>query len=500
MIIGLIAVFSFSCQAKSRETTGNQLSERSDLMRKPSAAGTFYPSNPQELSGMINKFLLEAPKTGFKGQLIALMVPHAGYVYSGLTAAYAYKLLEAQKYETVIILGPSHRVAFDGVAVYPSGSFSTPLGEIPVDNELADRLMSESSLIRALPQAHAAEHSLEVQLPFLQKTLAPGFKILPIEIYQPNFATCKTLAQALYKVFRPGKNLLLMSTDMSHYHPYETAQLMDKPTMKFVADLSIDELVGHLNRENGELCGEAGVLTGMMMLKAMRAKGKQLHYSTSGETTGDNSQVVGYGAVAFYLPGENKTEKNPEKQEEEVNSREGETLLKIARRTLDAYIEEGKIPPVEEKMKLLDEKRGMFVTLKKGKNQELRGCIGYIFAEKPLRQAVVDLTLASSTQDYRFPPVKPSELKEIKIEISLLSPLKRETNPENIVMGKHGVYVKLGTRSGVFLPQVADETGWDREEFLANLCAHKAGLNPNAWKDPKTEIYTFTVAHFEEKP
>jgi len=495
-----MVVLCFACRAKSQVRPEQTPMERSDLMRKPSAAGTFYPSNPKQLAGMIQKYLSTAPKTSVNGQLLAMMVPHAGYIYSGLTAAYAYKLLEGQKYDTVIILGPSHHVAFDGVAVYPAGSFSTPLGEVPVDEALAEELIKESPLIRALPQAHSAEHSLEVQVPFLQETLKSGSKILPIEIYQPNFNTCKTLAQALNKVFKPGKHLLLMSTDMSHYHPQETAVAMDKPTLNLVAELSIEELVGHLNRENGELCGEAGVLTGMMMLKAMKAKGKLLHYSTSGDATGDNSQVVGYGAVAFYHAGEGKADLPQPEDSFELSSQEKIMLLKIARRTLDTYITTGQVPSVDEKLKILDEKRGMFVTLKKGSDCDLRGCIGYVLAEKPLRQAIVDLTIASATQDYRFSPVTAKELKDLKIEISLLSPLIRENNLENIVMGKHGVYLKQGGCSGLFLPQVAEETGWDRDEFLNNLCAQKAGLNPNAWKDPRTEIYTFTVSHFEEKP
>jgi AmmeMemoRadiSam system protein A len=199
------------------------------------------------------------------------------------------------------------------------------------------------------------------------------------------------------------------------------------------------------------------------------------------------------------LPGENKAKKE-EALSDELSKEEQAALLKISRRILDSYITTGKVEPVKEKLQILDEKRGMFVTLRKGKEKELRGCIGYIFAEKPLREAIAELTISSATRDNRFPPVLARELKNITIEISLLSPLKKETNPENIIMGKHGVYVKRGFSGGIFLPQVADETGWDREEFLSNLCAHKALLPPNAWKDPKTEIYTFTVSHFEEKP
>jgi AmmeMemoRadiSam system protein A len=187
----------------------------------------------------------------------------------------------------------------------------------------------------------------------------------------------------------------------------------------------------------------------------------------------------------------------PSPEEDLVSPADRMFILTMCRKILDEYIITRKYTIVEPVPPLLKEKLGLFVTLKK--HGELRGCIGYIQPVTSLERALYEMTIASATQDSRFPPVTPAELKEIRLEVSILTPLRRIEDPDTIVMGKHGVYVKRGFRSGVFLPQVATETGWDRETFLRNLCRGKACIHPEAWRDPDTELYVFTVEHFEEE-
>jgi AmmeMemoRadiSam system protein A len=285
---------------------------------------------------------------------------------------------------------------------------------------------------------------------------------------------------------------------MSHYHPAEVAEKMDKKTISHIEKLDAEGLLGELRRGNCELCGGIPVLVTLLLAKELSWKPADLRYAHSGDATGDRSKVVGYTSVAFYTQKDKEVEKV--EQEAFLTGEEKKMLLTMVRQTLEEYLKTGKVPdffkdkPVPEHLKM---ETGMFVTLHK--NHMLRGCIGYITGREPLYKAVSDLAISSATRDPRFRPVKHEELKDIDIEISVMTPLKRITDPNEVVVGKHGVVVQKGFSSGVFLPQVATEQGWDRETFLTELCRGKAGLPGDAWKDKNTELYIFSADVFGEK-
>jgi len=457
--------------------------------KKPVFAGSFYPAERNQLEKKIDTYLKEANLHAKKisSHIFGIVSPHAGYDYSGQVAAYAYNQIKDREYKTVIIIGSSHQVPFRGISIYPEGSWETPLGIVQVDNKTAKMLMDNCSAIKVYPTAFAREHSLEVQVPFLQKTLK-SFKIVPLVVGSLEKDDHKRLSDAFLKLLEqnPKDFLFVASSDMSHYHPYNKATQMDRATLNDIENLDVDRLFENLQNGSRELCGASGVITLMMMASKLNAQVKTLNYANSGDVTGDKGRVVGYGATAFMYDDKN----NPE-----LTRKEQKTLLMIARKTLEEFISNGNVPKFDIKENRLLEKRGVFVTLKK--HHELRGCIGYIMPVEPIYKAVIEMTISSSTKDPRFLPVSKKELKDISIEISALTPLKPVENPNQIEVGKHGIYITKGSRSGLLLPQVATENKWNREEFLRHTCM-KAGLPQNAWKEKDTKIYTFTAQIFSE--
>jgi hypothetical protein len=457
-------------------------------VRKPVFAGSFYPADKAILSGLIDSYLGEVEPKSKKitGDVFGVITPHAGYEYSGKVAAYAYAQIKGKGYKTVIIVGSSHRVPFRGIAIYPAGSWETPLGTVSVDQEIARLLMKECKIIRFFPAAFEQEHSLEVQVPFLQKTLT-GFRIVPIVMGSLEKSDYKEFVDVLGGIIKnnQGRVLIVASSDMSHFHAYDAANKMDKLTLKDIADLNVDGLYQRLHKGDCELCGAQGALSLMMLAKQINGKATVLNYANSGDVTKDRVRVVGCGAAAFTtLQGE-----------QGLSGKEQEILLSVARKAIEEYVRNGTVPPAHMKEMKLLEKRGAFVTLTK--NGSLRGCIGYIQPVAPLYKAVADMAVAASTRDPRFPPVARGELKDIHIEISVLSPLKLIADTNEIEVGKHGLYTTKGYSTGLLLPQVATEHRWNREEFLQHTCL-KAGLPAQAWKDRETQIYTFSAQVFSE--
>jgi len=458
-------------------------------IQKAVVSGSFYPAEPVLLAGQISKYMNDAKPQTIEGDIIALISPHAGYIYSGPVAAYGYKAISGRRYDTVVIIGISHRVVFDGVAYLDKDSYETPLGVVPIDVDFTKKLAAaEKNALCKNPQAFEEEHSAEVQIPFLQSSLK-DFKVVVLLIGRPDYTTCGQLARGLVKTIKgSGKKVLIVaSTDLSHYYKYEDAEAKDRVTLSELLNFDPLRFAEKVSAGECELCGSAPVVTALMAGKNLGAdKIEVLKYANSGDTAGDKSRVVGYASVVIY------------KQETGMlNSEQKKKLLNIARKTMESYVKEGKIPEFEESDPALMRQEGAFVTLhKKG---ELKGCIGNIVGSQPLWLTVRDMAIESSTHDQRFDPVTPDELKDIKIEISVLSEPKRVQNINEIKMGVHGVIVRRGSNGGVFLPQVATETGWSRDEFLSNLCAHKAGLPADAWKDKNTELYSFTAQVFGEE-
>lgn len=457
-------------------------------LRKPVFAGSFYPADKGALEKTVNGYLREAESKGntVRSHIFGIMAPHAGYEYSGQVAAFAFNQLRGKQYKTVVLIGSSHRVPFKGISLYPSGSWETPLGSVQIDKEAGRVLADRCKAIRAFPPAFEQEHSLEVEVPFLQRTLK-GFKIVPLVIGSMEGNDYNSLADALLALLQqdPKGILIVASSDMSHYHPYDKARQMDSAALKEIESQNLERLVQGLQKGDCELCGAPGVLTLMVVNLRLGAQTMVLNYANSGDVTQDRNRVVGYGAVAFSYPDEAYL----------LNEHEQKTLLAIARKTLEEYILRGSVPQYDMKEQRLLQKRGAFVTLTKQGN--LRGCIGYTAPILPLHKVISEMAVAASSRDSRFPPVSKDELKDIHIEISVLSPLKPVKSVEEIEVGKHGLVISRGSYSGLLLPQVPTEYKWNRTQFLQQTC-RKAGLPVTAWKEKDTQIQCFTAQVFSE--
>lgn len=472
-------------------------------VRKPAMAGSWYPGTEKALSAEIDKYLDAAAKSGQAGRLAALVAPHAGYMYSGPTAAYSYKNLIGETSGTVVLVGPSHRAYFQGVAAYASGAWESPLGEVQVDAELARAVISQDpEHIKDIPSAHSQEHSLEIQLPFLQRVLKPGFRIVPLMMFDHSLPACRRLASALAKAIGARQDVLLVaSTDLSHFHSDAQARKLDKVVEERVSRFDPEGLAAALESGKCEACGGGPVVAVMLAARELGADTAVVYrYQTSGDVSGDKSQVVGYLAAGIYRTKKEgrsqKSEETDRPNEGKLTREERKELFRIARAAVEAAVKRKPRPETKPLTPVLGEKRGVFVTLKI--HGQLRGCIGYIEAVKPLHQAAAEMAREAAVGDPRFSPVSEKELPLLDYEISVLTPRREISDPSEFVTGKHGIIVERDGRSGVFLPQVAPEQGWDRETTLSYLCVHKAGLPADAWRDKRTKLYVFEAEVLEE--
>ncbi len=498
--ISLIFLISFSLltgsKAMAQVTKGGTEIGMKEI-REPALAGSWYPGNPEILSRDVKRYLENAKKEKVEGQIVALVSPHAGYTYSGQVAAYAYRLVEGMTFDSVIVVGPSHRFAFKGASLWAQGGFRTPLGVVPVDAELSKKLMEKRKEIRFIREAHDQENSLELQIPFLQTALK-SFKLVPIAM-EPDWSweTCQYLASAIAETVKGKKVLLVASTDLSHYYTYRIAVELDRMVLNHFERFDVDGLNRDLKSNRVEACGGGPVITIMLAAKALGAnKGLVLKYLNSGDVTGDRSRVVGYGAGVFYKTAGGKEKMKDEKKvgvDLGLNDEEKKTLHHIAKTVIENKVKGKPVPDFKIESPILRENRGAFVTLQK--KGQLRGCIGYIQAYEPLHTTIEKMAEAAAFKDPRFSPVKEKELPDLDIEISVLTPLKKITDVREIEVGKHGIYIMKGGRSGLLLPQVATEYGWDRQTFLEHTC-QKAGLPSTAWKEKETEIYIFSADIF----
>lgn len=473
----------------------------SQNIKKPNVAGQFYSSDKSQLSRQIDQFLDQADVRIYHDRVPMVIVPHAGYIYSGQTAAYAFKAVSRQNPHTVIVLAPSHHVRLDGFSVWNQGAFETPLGQIAVDAELAEQLRSVCTMCVFEPQAFEKEHSLEVELPFIQKVF-PQAKIIPVIVGQTSLKNLESFAASLGQLIAGREDVrIIVSSDWSHYHDEATARTMDQHGMDLVKSLNPEQLWQDVQEGQTELCGIFPVLAAMFLAKQQGWTHVDiLQTATSGKATGDYNKVVGYAAIAFYSDG--IVEKKDYDQGARENSsalslEEKRQLFDIAEKTVHQFVTDQTIRDVSAPTESLKESQGVFVTLKK--QGQLRGCIGRIVTDQPLYLSTRDMAVAAASEDPRFPSVRPEELKDIEIEISVLSKPRDVSNADEIVLGRDGVIIGQGMRQGVFLPQVADETGWTKEKFLSELCSQKAGLPSDCWQDPQTRIKIFTADVFAEK-
>ena len=471
-------------------------------VRKPKMAGQFYSANEKKLGLQIDNFIQKADSSDLNRKIKGLILPHAGYVFSGQVAAYGVKSLKDQKIERVILIGSSHNVLFKKVAIDGNDKWQTPLGEVDVDTKTRNELVQRTDLFNINKEAHKQEHSLEVEIPFLQKAIQNDFKILPILTGYDLKEEDLNKISLILKDYLDDKTIIIASSDLSHYPNYENANKVDLETINSILTGKTENLENTIKKNKNapelatRLCGKEAVKILMKTMDGVVNDIKLLKYMNTGDVPiGDKSHVVGYSSIAF-LSDALKNKKEPKKEEKlnfsiNLNKEQEVTLLNIARESVESYIKEKNVPEFKINDNLLKRNFGVFVTLKKEK--KLRGCVGVFDSDVPLYKTVSGMAIKAAVKDRRFVPVKESELSDLDYEISILSPLKKIDDWQKIEPGKHGVKVVKGNNSGVFLPQVATENNWNLEKFMNTLCEQKAGINPDAWKEDDTDLYVFTV-------
>ncbi len=461
-----------------------------ELIRKPMWAGRFYPSDPEDLAETIDALSQKARKTRIElpegRRLRALVLPHAGYIYSGWTAAHASRVVDAGEFTKVVLIGPDHRIGFAQASVSEAMAWETPLGVVHLHPDAA-RLRERSPRFRSVPESDRVEHSLEVILPFLQRYL-DRFTIVPIVI---GSADPGPVADDLAPLI-DDRTLLVISSDLSHYLPYDQAVRTDRDTVERILQLDAAGLLADRNRA----CGALPIAVGLELANRYHWKPVLLHYSNSGDTAGGRDRVVGYAAIAFF--GEPMSQISTPFDESQ-----GRTLVDLARRTLQGRF--GQTTAEEALTDRLsdpcfDVARGTFVTLKL--DNQLRGCIGTLSGEEPVRENVKRNAINAAFHDPRFPPLREAELDRVQIEVSVLTdprPLSY-ADAADLAMklrpGIDGVIIRRGPAQATFLPQVWEQLP-EPESFLGHLCM-KAGLSTDAWRRGDLEVLTYQVQYFEE--
>lgn len=479
--------------------------------REAAVAGLFYPKSPNALLNIIDEYLKAAPDLKLT-DLRALVSPHAGYIYSGPVAAYGYKQLMGKDFKTVIILAPSHYAWFRGVSVCMADVYRTPLGDVPISVKVKE-LAKKSPFIpesparvqrpgwayessRSMPDfqkdtPHTWEHSDEVQVPFLQRVLK-NFELIPLIVGEVD---PKEAAETL-NPFIDEKTLIIASSDLSHYLPYDSAKAVDSKCIKTICSMDLKKI------ESEEACGRTPIAI-LMHLAAIRGwKPQLLDYRNSGDTAGDKRAVVGYASIAFTGNGGKTDSQKKSAEKSNYTDEQKRFLLNLARQTVRAASQGKPLPEVDEKSLApeLKEKKACFVTLTK--NGQLRGCIGHIYPTEPLYKAVIENAQAAAIYDTRFEPVRPAEVDQIEIEISILTEpqlLAYDTVDDllkKLRPGIDGVILNLDGRRSTFLPQVWEQLP-DKVDFLNHL-SMKAGMPADAWRKPSTKVFTYQVEKFKE--
>jgi AmmeMemoRadiSam system protein B/AmmeMemoRadiSam system protein A len=484
-------------------------------VRPCAEAGRWYPSSCAALAGMIDGFLKEAKGTPPPGRPVALIAPHAGYTYSGPTAASAYAAVAGRRYARVVLLAFSHSVYIPGISLPDVAAYRTPLGDVPLDAEACAALRALKAF-RAVPAAHAREHSEGNQLPFLQKVLLPGWKLVPVLVGRLDDARRKEVVAALKALGGPD-TLYVASTDFTHYGaayafvPFRkdirlNIHKLDHGALARILALDPHGFTQYCARTRATICGRKPVALLLRVLPPA-SRGRVVHYTLSGDRNRDYTTSVSYAAVVFAIPDKASEAAHGKKEgtKMEASSAPGKAeqrvLLDIAWRIVKGRVrgERPEAPKASDPgvTKRLQQHAGAFVTLtNKGR---LRGCIGYTMPVMPLYMAVAG-GAAGAARDPRFTfqRITPAELKQLSLEISVLSPPRKVEGPDAIVIGTHGIIIEKDGRTAVYLPKVPVEQGWNREQTLTHLC-RKAGLTENAWKKGMTfkvfEAHVFGEDH-----
>ena len=485
-------------------------------VRPATQAGRFYESDPRTLSQQVDGYLNRHAKDSAYQNVAALIVPHAGHYYSGNVAASAYMALSPEKhYKRIFLIGPSHYEWLNGASVNSEvDGYATPLGIVPVDRETALQLMAADSVFSYYEKAHDREHCLEVQLPFLQRRFKETPPIVPIIISTNDYIKLKRMAEVLSAYFN-DENLFVISSDFSHYPSYEDAYKVDAKTKEAIMSGDVEQFIATIENNSQSnirnlstsACGEFPIITLMLMLNRDNEI-KHLLYQNSGDIdAGNRRRVVGYHSFVILRNAQQKLVDNEtsEKQTSDnatlgkqtsdftLSDNEKQLLKQIARESILASFDKRSFSSarLSQQHPNLNKKCGAFVTLTQ--QGRLRGCIGLLTGELPLHETISRMARAAAFEDPRFPRLRREELEKTDIEISVITPMKRIQSIDEFELHRHGIFIKKGHRSGTFLPQVADEVNWTKEEFIGHCSRDKAGIGWDGWREAELYVYEAIV-------
>ncbi len=470
------------------------------IIRPATVADTFYPKDRTELKSLTEAYLNNVPtdSDNVLMDISAIIAPHAGYVYSGQVAAYSYKQLIGKQYDLAIILAPSHQKYFVGSSVFNGDYYSTPLGDVKVEKEFADLIIDNKSIKLSLDghewQTSSTEHSLEVQLPFLQ-IVQPTLPIIPIVIGSQDYSTVNSLVLSIVNAIKQSnkKVLLIASSDLSHFHSQNTAHRLDWSLIEAFEDYDYFKLELNAFGRNWEACGAAPISVAMQASELLGSNlCLALNYATSADSPysgGDTNRVVGYFSGII-----GKSSLESDSLLPNFSDEEKLYLKALAKASVESKINNH---PIE--LQLLENENlklnfPAFVTI--NKNKELRACMGHIIGSQDINNEIISTAQMAATQDYRFGAIRPDELKDLEYDVTVLSRMKRITDSNTIEIGKHGLYIRYGQNSGLLLPQVASDRNWTITEFLENIC-YKANLPKDAYKSKDAQIFIFEAIIIE---
>jgi len=438
------------------------------MTRNPIVAGQFYPASASQIKEMMKMLVDEKAE---KQEVIGLVSPHAGYIFSGPVAGAVFSRIKFK--DTFVIIGPNHSGRGKPLSIMTQGKWKTPLGEVEIDSALGKQILASSSHLQEDDAAHQEEHSIEVQLPFLQY-FQPDIRIVPITLAYASGAVYKEIGREIAKAVRELKRevVLIASSDMTHYEPQESAQKKDAQAIDAILHLNEDELLRRVEELDISMCGYAPTVSLISAAKELGAKAAELvRYQTSGDTTGDYASVVGYAGII-------------------ITAVEMHPLVQLAKKTVETYVKEGKTPPPPEELSPeMKKKAGVFVSLHKF--GELRGCIGTFEPAAPnVAEEIIQNAISSATRDPRFPPVAPDELEHLEYSVDVLTTPKPVADKSRLDPKKYGVIVECGFRRGLLLP---DLEGVDTVDYQIDICRQKAGIAP----DEPVKLYRFEVKRYK---
>jgi len=506
-VLGVV-LLPLQCRAQDNGQAARETEERKMKVYHSPLAGRWYAGDRETLAADIASYV-DAVNSETLDNVHALVLPHAGYRYSGSVAAFGTKQVTGKQYSRVIVLGPSHRVSMPNVVSFPDAThYATPLGTVTLDVDFIAAL-GKSTYFRNVPQAHDGEHSVQIEVPVLQQALGE-FKLVPLVVGQLGIHAARQIGAHLRRLI-DRDTLVVASSDFTHYGtsfryvPFrddreENLRKLDMSVFEQIERLDLAKYFEVLENTGATVCGRCPI--GVLM--AMQVPGTKVHllkYDTSGRMTKDFDSSVSYLAIAFTggwqldRELESDSDETPRLGEEDRNA-----LLGLARKTIDYYLIHKKKPTAAdvgvEITPGMRQIMGAFVTLHK--EGRLRGCIGEIVPRRPLFEAVLDQAVNSACFDHRFHPVTAGEVAQLHVEISALLPPRPVASYEDIVIGKHGIVLQKHGRRSVYLPHVATEQGWDLPQTLSHL-SRKAGLSAEAWREGATFQVFEAIVFGEER-